>query len=293
MTGNAPARDAACRASPARRRSRSATRPAASTSSSTAAVGRGRAVRAAASRSSSCRAAEMALLMSVIDPGAASVRRRPPAAAPFVVLPLSSAIASSVRSAFGRATGPTGPASSSWSIARRSRSRTRGSYRTLQMEIDERRGVEAMLQTSNRRKDEFLAMLSHELRNPLAPIRTALEVIRRLAPAEPKLTWATDVTGRQVAHLTRLVEDLLDVARINQGKIALQTRAARPARRRRARDRDRQAVSRQPSPPAADHGPRRAGRRCAAISRACPRSSPTSSTTPPSTPTRAGRSSWR
>jgi len=96
-------------------------------------------------------------------------------------------------------------------------------YRTLQMEIDERRGIEALLQTSNRRKDEFLAMLSHELRNPLAPIRTALEVIRRLAPAEPKLTWATDVTGRQVAHLTRLVEDLLDVARINQGKIALQT----------------------------------------------------------------------
>ena len=66
-------------------------------------------------------------------------------------------------------------------------------------------------------------MLSHELRNPLAPIRTALEVIRRVAPAEPKLTWATDVTGRQVAHLTRLVEDLLDVARISQGKIALQT----------------------------------------------------------------------
>ena len=96
-------------------------------------------------------------------------------------------------------------------------------YRTLQMEIEERRGVEALLQTSNRRKDEFLAMLSHELRNPLAPIRTALEVIRRLAPAEPKLTWATDVTGRQVAHLTRLVEDLLDVARINQGKIALQS----------------------------------------------------------------------
>ena len=78
-------------------------------------------------------------------------------------------------------------------------------------------------------------MLSHELRNPLAPIRTALEVIRRLAPAEPKLTWATDVIGRQVAHLTRLVDDLLDVARISQGKIALQTRAARPARRRRAR----------------------------------------------------------
>ena len=95
-------------------------------------------------------------------------------------------------------------------------------YRSLQLEIDERRAIEEQLQASNRRKDEFLAMLSHELRNPLAPIRTALEVIRRLAPAEPKLTWATEVTGRQVNHLTRLVEDLLDVARINQGKIALQ-----------------------------------------------------------------------
>ena len=66
-------------------------------------------------------------------------------------------------------------------------------------------------------------MLSHELRNPLAPIRNALEVIRRLAPAEPKLTWATDVTDRQVRQLTRLVDDLLDVARISQGKIVLQT----------------------------------------------------------------------
>jgi signal transduction histidine kinase len=95
-------------------------------------------------------------------------------------------------------------------------------YRSLQDEIEERRGAETKLHESNRRKDEFLAMLSHELRNPLAPIRTALEVIRRLAPPEPKLAWATEVTGRQISHLTRLVEDLLDVARINQGKIALQ-----------------------------------------------------------------------
>jgi signal transduction histidine kinase/DNA-binding response OmpR family regulator len=96
-------------------------------------------------------------------------------------------------------------------------------YRSVQVEIEERRGVEAKLQESNRRKDEFLAMLSHELRNPLAPIRTALEVVRRLPTDEPKLHWATDIMGRQVSHLTRLVEDLLDVARINQGKIALQT----------------------------------------------------------------------
>ena len=98
-------------------------------------------------------------------------------------------------------------------------------YRKLQLEIDERRGIETQLNESNRRKDEFLAMLSHELRNPLAPIRTAIEVIRRVAPKEPKLEWALDVSGRQIGHLNRLVEDLLDVARINQGKIALQSGA--------------------------------------------------------------------
>jgi signal transduction histidine kinase/DNA-binding response OmpR family regulator len=97
-----------------------------------------------------------------------------------------------------------------------------GLYRSLQVEIDERRDIEARLKTSNRRKDEFLAMLSHELRNPLAPIRTALEVIRQVAPNEPRLSWAMDVTRRQINQLTRLVEDLLDVARINQGKITLQ-----------------------------------------------------------------------
>src|SRR5438105_9220146 len=64
-------------------------------------------------------------------------------------------------------------------------------------------------------------MLSHELRNPLAPIRNALEVIRRIAPPDPKFTWAGDVMDRQVRHLTRLVEELLDVARISQGKIQL------------------------------------------------------------------------
>jgi signal transduction histidine kinase/DNA-binding response OmpR family regulator len=94
-------------------------------------------------------------------------------------------------------------------------------HRSLQVEIEERREIEAQLQASNRRKDEFLAMLSHELRNPLAPIRTAVEVIRQVAPDEPRLTWAMDVSRRQINQLTRLVEDLLDVARINQGKITL------------------------------------------------------------------------
>ncbi|MED5618923.1 hybrid sensor histidine kinase/response regulator [Ideonella sp. BN130291] len=98
-------------------------------------------------------------------------------------------------------------------------------YRTLEVEIDERRQAEARLRESNQRKDEFLAMLSHELRNPLAPIRNAVEVIRRVAPPDAKLIWATDVTDRQVNHLTRLVEELLDVARISQGKIVLQQEA--------------------------------------------------------------------
>ncbi|MFT3859586.1 MAG: response regulator [Aquabacterium sp.] len=94
-------------------------------------------------------------------------------------------------------------------------------YSTLQAEIVERRAAEIKLQQSNQRKDEFLAMLSHELRNPLAPIRNAVDVIRRLAPQEERLCWANDVMDRQVRHLTRLVEELLDVARINQGKITL------------------------------------------------------------------------
>ena len=165
--------------------------------------------------------AESAVLMSAINP----VKNAAPAvdAMSFIVLPLSNAgrVVGAIRL---RLSDRADRGSISELIERSAIALENARlYRTLQMEIEERRGVEALLQKSNRRKDEFLAMLSHELRNPLAPIRTALEVIRRLAPAEPKLTWATDVTERQVAHLTRLVEDLLDVARINQGKIALQT----------------------------------------------------------------------
>jgi signal transduction histidine kinase/DNA-binding response OmpR family regulator len=95
-------------------------------------------------------------------------------------------------------------------------------YRSLESEIVDRRQAEEKLQESNRRKDEFLAMLSHELRNPLAPIRNSVEVIRRIAPADPKLGWANEVMDRQVRQLTRLVDELLDVARISQGKIGLQ-----------------------------------------------------------------------
>jgi signal transduction histidine kinase/DNA-binding response OmpR family regulator len=95
-------------------------------------------------------------------------------------------------------------------------------YRSLEGEIAERRQAQDKLQQLNQRKDEFLAMLSHELRNPLAPIRNSVEVIRRLAPAEPKLVRANEVMERQVRQMTRLVDELLDVARISQGKIGLQ-----------------------------------------------------------------------
>jgi signal transduction histidine kinase len=94
-------------------------------------------------------------------------------------------------------------------------------YSSLQREIVRSQQASEALQDANRRKDEFLAMLSHELRNPLAPIRNAVEVIRRLAPPDPKLTMARDVVDRQVSLLARLVEELLDVSRISQGKIAL------------------------------------------------------------------------
>jgi signal transduction histidine kinase len=77
------------------------------------------------------------------------------------------------------------------------------------------------LQDEAQRKDEFLAMLSHELRNPLAPIRNAVEVIRRVGPGEPMLAMARDIIDRQAAQLARLVDELLDVSRISQGKIAL------------------------------------------------------------------------
>jgi signal transduction histidine kinase/CheY-like chemotaxis protein len=79
----------------------------------------------------------------------------------------------------------------------------------------------AALNAAVRARDEFLAMLGHELRNPLAPIRTAAEVIHSLAPAGSPIADSSAILNRQVGHLTRLVDDLLDVARITQGHIQL------------------------------------------------------------------------
>ncbi len=85
------------------------------------------------------------------------------------------------------------------------------------------RALNDRLEQADRRKDEFIAILAHELRNPLAPVRNAVHILKRLGPAEPRLERARDVIDRQVTHMARLIDDLLDVSRITRGKLALQT----------------------------------------------------------------------
>jgi PAS domain S-box-containing protein len=81
--------------------------------------------------------------------------------------------------------------------------------------------AELALQEADRRKDEFLAMLAHELRNPLTPIRNAAHVLGEPGLDEPRITWARDIIERHVSHLTRLVDDLVDLSLIVQGRIVL------------------------------------------------------------------------
>ena len=84
----------------------------------------------------------------------------------------------------------------------------------------QRRHIED-LETASRRMREFLALLAHELRNPLAPIRNATTIMHLVPVDDPSLAWARDVIDRQARHLTRLVDDLLDVSRITTGKLIL------------------------------------------------------------------------
>jgi signal transduction histidine kinase len=84
------------------------------------------------------------------------------------------------------------------------------------------RESEERLREADRRKDEFLALLAHELRNPLAPVHNAVEIMRLREYTDSELVWCRDVIERQVSLLTRLVDDLLDVSRITRGKINLQ-----------------------------------------------------------------------
>jgi PAS domain S-box-containing protein len=88
-------------------------------------------------------------------------------------------------------------------------------------DISARKRVEAELRDADRKKDEFLALLAHELRNPLAPIRNGLEIVRRSPAAGEAFARVRGIMERQVAHLVRMVDDLLDVSRISRGKVAL------------------------------------------------------------------------
>jgi signal transduction histidine kinase len=89
-------------------------------------------------------------------------------------------------------------------------------------DVTDRKRAEDALREADRKKNEFLAMLAHELRNPLAPIKNAAQVFRLLAPTDPNLRYAREVIDRQILHMSRLVDDLLDISRITRGKVHLQ-----------------------------------------------------------------------
>jgi PAS domain S-box-containing protein len=91
----------------------------------------------------------------------------------------------------------------------------------ISVDLTRRKALEEALLESDRRKDEFLATLAHELRNPLAPIRYAVKVVEMKGPETPELRWAIEVIERQTQHMARLVDDLLDVNRITRNKLEL------------------------------------------------------------------------
>jgi signal transduction histidine kinase/ActR/RegA family two-component response regulator len=93
--------------------------------------------------------------------------------------------------------------------------------RTLEHEMHVRERAEEALRVADKRKDEFLATLAHELRNPLAPIRTGLDILRIRSGDAQATQRATDIMERQLRQMVRLVDDLLDVSRINTGKLAI------------------------------------------------------------------------
>ena len=97
---------------------------------------------------------------------------------------------------------------------------------TVTRDIRPQKAAEAALAEASRRKDEFLAILGHELRNPMAPIRNAVDILQLLkSERTPEIDWALAVLERQSAHMSRLLDDLLDVSRIIRGQLKLERRA--------------------------------------------------------------------
>ena len=105
---------------------------------------------------------------------------------------------------------------------------------TLDQRVNERtealKASEEALRLSNTRKDEFLATLAHELRNPLAPIRNAVQILRLKGLVAPEQQWGFGIIDRQVKSMARLIDDLMDVSRINQGKLDLRLERVELAR---------------------------------------------------------------
>ena len=100
-------------------------------------------------------------------------------------------------------------------------------FATVTRDVTEQKRLEQSLRDADRRKNELLATLAHELRNPLAPIRNAVEILRLKGPPDPTLESARTMIDRQLTHLIRLIDDLLDLSRIDRGR--LQVRRERVA----------------------------------------------------------------
>jgi signal transduction histidine kinase/CheY-like chemotaxis protein len=94
-------------------------------------------------------------------------------------------------------------------------------HETLLIEREKLTQLTEALKAADRRKDDFLAMLAHELRNPLAPIATGAELLRRLPDIDPRVARTSEVIARQASHMTKLVSDLLDVSRVTRGLVTL------------------------------------------------------------------------
>ena len=96
-----------------------------------------------------------------------------------------------------------------------------GAHVAMLVDLTELKRAEQALREADRRKDEYLAILAHELRNPLAPIRNAANILALAQPSEAQSKWARELIARQVEQLSRLIDDLLDVSRISRGKLVL------------------------------------------------------------------------
>lgn len=96
------------------------------------------------------------------------------------------------------------------------------SMRGIMLDVTVRKQAEEALRIANRRKDEFLAMLAHELRNPLAPISTAAEILKLAHPDPERVRLTSEIITRQVDHMTSLIHDLLDVSRVTRGLVKLE-----------------------------------------------------------------------